>query len=352
MAHAPAAPQAQGGARYNREDLVAMSQAMGQALAAAGGAAGAAPAAPAGVGQGGRKVPAFDSLDPTEWKTWKNRFSTIAQIAGWNDLRARQELFASMTGVAAKVVSDIAIIDPAGGPPAGVPPRNLARVLRDYENRFVTAEASDQAKAEFNTAQQLTDESLLEWHSRLRDLFLRAYPGAEVDNDPGGQMLRDRFTGGLDNREIKVYVYDRRPANYRACLADAQRKQATLLLMSEDKRKIPKGQQHVVAAIGTKEDVQCYLCQGFGHMARDCAKLGQFRELLRGKPRKGGQGQRGSKGKKPTGPNPAARTQSAHGPRKFVASLDKETEEKERNKTVEAESAPSGSKDESQALNY
>lgn len=301
-----------------------MSREMAQVFRDAG--MGAAP--PAAAAGAGRKVPTFDSLDPGEWKTWKERFLTIVAIAGWNDLRSRRELFASMGGPAAKIVADIMLEDPAGGPPLGVPARTLQRVMQEYEGRFVTTEASDQAKAEFTTAQQLTDESLLEWHSRLRDLYLRAYPTAEVDQDPGGQMLRDRFTSGLDNRDIKTYVYDHRPISYRACLQEAQRKQATLMLMNDDKKKGGRtgASGSTVAAMTPKEDIQCYFCHENGHMARDCPKVGRIKGLLQGSER----GKKNSRGGRGRGRSTRGSVSQPGNKKKFIASVDEGNgEEKE-----------------------
>lgn len=250
------------------EDLQRLGDAIGGALAAA--PAAAPPAPPTGL----RKVPLFtESSDPVEWKTWRARFATVARIANWPDERGRRELFAAMGGSAARIVADI-------NPEA--PGLTLAQMLEAYEARFVTRTASDQARAEFGQAVQLTSETVLEWHSRLRDLFLRAYPGAGVDIDPGGQLLRDQYAKGLDNPAIREFVFDRRPATYAASLEAAQSKQATVLLMATTKKSATPSVNAMASNTSspTLSSDSCFFCEKAGHFLRQCPLLDKARTLL------------------------------------------------------------------------
>jgi hypothetical protein len=222
----------------------------------------------------------------------------IATIANWSDLRRRQELYASMGGAAARVVSDILVEDPTA--------RRWTHVEMEaaYEARFVTQAASDQARADFSRAVQLPEESILEWHSRARDLFSRAYPGADPAMDPAGQMLRDQFTSGLDQSAIKEHVYDSRPKTYGACLDAAQAKTATLFLMVGKSGKSAKGVHAVgssAASSGNKSKrPSCYFCNNPNHFQRDCPLLNKAKTYFNksdegGSTRGGGGGARGAK---------------------------------------------------------
>jgi len=262
--------------------------ALGQALANQLVAAQAANPPPAN-----RKVPTFEEAqEPSDWRLWRERFSTISEIARWNDLRRRRELYAAMKGAAARAVADIAIEDPAH-PPAGHVPLTIDAVLTAYEARFVTVAASDAARAEFSTAVQLPAEPILEWHGRLRELFRRAYPAAEIDAGASGQLLRDRFIQGLDDAAVKEHVLDGRPGTYDECLTRAQNKAATLMIMNGGRT--PKrtglhamggGNRYSSASSQPSRgapSMKCWFCGTEGHPMRECTAattLAEAREFL------------------------------------------------------------------------
>lgn len=235
------------------------------------------------VGQG-KKVPSLETVDPDDWTEWRRRFQMIASIAAWNDLRKRRELYAAMKGPAAKAVSDIAVEDPPGDLPAGAVALDYAAVIAAYEARFLTAAASDQARADFQVAVQHPEETLLCWHGRCRELFIRAFPGADTQVGATGQMLRDRFTMGLEVRSIKEFLWDRRPDTYELCLTTAQTKEATLRLMEEGGRK--KAAVHAVGHSSGRSSSwssKCFFCSEEGHQQRSCPQLDKARELLAGR---------------------------------------------------------------------
>ncbi len=264
-------------------------QALGQAIAN-----GIVPPAPAAQAPSGvRKILLFEETgDATAWATWITRFETVANIAGWNAARMKAELKAGMSRAAALVTRDKDIQDP----------RTFNQVKADYQDRFITPADSDQARAEFSLAQQGAEESLLEFHSRLRELFTRAYPAAmgNIDGAPMEQILRDRFISGLLHPAIKEYTWDKRPANYIECLAVVQRKQATLQLHSPSPQgssnqtnrssNDPRSQSSVHTASASTfgngsnagTNFTCHFCKTTGHMLRQCPLLDQARSIIEG----------------------------------------------------------------------
>jgi hypothetical protein len=86
------------------------------------------------------------------------------------------------------------------------------------------ATAGVYSRAEYNIAKQISSEDVRGWHACLRDLFNRAYPGEEVDNN---LPLIEKFVTQLINKEVGKLVFERDPATFAGALALAQTKTAT-----------------------------------------------------------------------------------------------------------------------------
>jgi hypothetical protein len=86
------------------------------------------------------------------------------------------------------------------------------------------AAAGVYSRAEYNIAKQISSEDVRGWHARLRDLYNRAYPGEEVDNN---LPLIKRFVTQLINKEVSKFVFEKDPATFAGALALAQTKTAT-----------------------------------------------------------------------------------------------------------------------------
>jgi hypothetical protein len=78
--------------------------------------------------------------------------------------------------------------------------------------------------AEYNILKQILSEDVGGWHARLRDLYNRAYPGQEVDNN---LPLIKKFVTQLINKEVGKFVFERDPGTFAGALALAQTKTAT-----------------------------------------------------------------------------------------------------------------------------
>lgn len=239
------------------DPIIAMNNQQFQQLLQAVGGANAN-----NVGGGGRKLATFKEASPAEWRVWRKNFETISAIHGWNANRAKQEISAAMEGEAARTVHDIDIQAPA----------TAAALLDLYQARLIPAAAGRLARAEFTTARQGTAETLIQWHSRLRELFQRAYPARQAAQD---QQLIDQFVHQLVDTVIKTHVLDQGPATYAAALDVAQSKQATQALVTG------KGNgEATIHAIGGQESTgrgrttgNCWYCGQPGHLKMECAEF-------------------------------------------------------------------------------
>ena len=113
--------------------------------------------------QGGtKKVTPFTTGAASNWTIWRRNFITIALINGWPDERQRREISAAMEGEAARSIGDVDF--------AAIADRDA--LLDAYEERFLPLAAGIIARAELKTARQIPQENVLQWHTRLREIFI------------------------------------------------------------------------------------------------------------------------------------------------------------------------------------
>ena len=227
-----------------------------------------------------KKPPTFETGDPIDWMTFRRNFEITITINGWPNNRCRRELAGALTGRAARAVAGIAVEVVAGQVP--IPYETL---VQQYQDIFLPAAASDLAVAQFEKCRQWSDEELLVWHSRCRDLFSRAYPTEPTEDS---RRLIAAFSQGLASREVKEFVYTHRPQTFGAALTTAQNREATLSCMV-DMGPAPTtaegtGATAKIAAMGGEyglyamkpagsATVQCWHCEEKGHVQRRCPAL-------------------------------------------------------------------------------
>lgn len=85
-------------------------------------------------------------------------------------------------------------------------------------------------KAEFEQAHQAAHEKLMDWHGRLRAIFIRAYPNRNAANND--QLIRT-FISGIADPAIKMFVLEGAPDTYISALTRAQNKEAMLLTVRQ-----------------------------------------------------------------------------------------------------------------------
>lgn len=243
----------------NFQAVVLNQDQLDQLIAAAAGGA----AAPDG---GRKRLTVFASGEPTEWRTWRRNFETISIINGWNDIRQRREAAAAMEGAAALAIQDI---DHENEP-------NIDHQLNEYENRFIPQAAGRLARAEFYESSQKATETIIQWHTRLRELFSRAYPARNVAND---EQIIDQFVNNLLDSNIQSHVLDAAPNTYAAALDAAQSKMANQLILTKT---TGKGMHNVTKNIertgihyaqptkDRRNDVKCWYCRREGHPRHEC----------------------------------------------------------------------------------
>lgn len=224
---------------------------------------------------GGMPLDGFSSGDSVEWRDWRSHFTTIAAHKEWNDLTQRRQLKAAMRKEAAARVRDLEVEDHA----------NIDAMLTAFEDRFVPQAEAMIVKAEFESARQSPQEKLMDWHGRLRAIFIRAYPNRNAANDD--QLIRT-FIAGIADPAIKMFVLEGAPDTYAAALTRAQNKEAMLLTVRQMGQLQLGHRRGAIHQIGGSEESEidpasvnfvqggegkkgtCFFCQKPGHFAKDC----------------------------------------------------------------------------------
>ena len=101
----------------------------------------------------------------------------------------------------------------------------LNNFLDALQDRFVPRAQTNLNQTNFEIATQTKEESILEWHSRLRLLFILAYPGVDVQHSA---QLKRKFLRGLKDPVIQDHAMTMDSATYDETLGNAQWKEGVV----------------------------------------------------------------------------------------------------------------------------
>lgn len=254
-------------------------------------------------GQGTKKrLTPFSSAIGADWAVWRRNFQTIARINDWDQPRQKRELASSLEGLAAKTAADVMFEEPplaAGAAQADIDARaareaarTIDMVLDECEEKFLPPSESELAVAAFEDTAQASDESVMQWHARLRELHGRAYPGQDVNN----RVLINRFALGLRDLQVREWTWKQRPATYAAALQHANNETASKAILGLAAGK-PKGSQGIHAISAPKGRTgkgksagagNCFFCERPGHFKAECRARMQWLAQQEKNRKKGG----------------------------------------------------------------
>lgn len=235
---------------------------------------------PAQNQQRNHKVPPFTSAEPVQWHIWRRQFRIAAEINGWDEARQIREAAAAMGDMAAQFTQDIDYTQV----------QTIDALLGQYEAKFCPPAESSFAKMEYATAEQGENETVIQWHTRLRSLFVRAYPAADPNTS---EHLKDDFIGRLRNTEVQKATLRARPADFAAALAEANNHAATEAIMA--KKQLVSVPNPNNLAVQVKREINamgkgipnasrfeggCFVCGG-DHMKKFCQIYTKVLDQLR-----------------------------------------------------------------------
>ena len=233
-----------------------------------------------------KRVTPFTSGDGLEFVSWRRNFRLAVQINGWanDDDRARREAAAAIEDPAARIVADIPTI-------AGT----AEEYLDLCEARFMPAAATDVARVALETAIQEADETIIQWHARLRALFQRAYPNvlpAAVEQD---HRLITQFILKCKSGHVRADAWKIRPQTFAAAYTAASNAAASQMVLEANDNpgappKMGKLRPGMMAiskprAAPRKDQQRCWFCDEAGHLRLHCTMWLKAKRMLDDDPR-------------------------------------------------------------------
>ena len=174
------------------------------------------------------------------------------------------------------------------------PATTIWEALDSYEEVFLHPASVELAQKEFEKSKRKTGEALLSFHTRLRFLFRRAYPGAPHETD---KRLRDGFTDQLNHftitKELRLDP-SYRTLTYSDLLTRAQNVEANLVHLKDIDRAggggrinfmddLLEGGTSGAGEIQAMGKLECYVCKG-PHVMRNCSEVDRLIPLLKRMP--------------------------------------------------------------------
>jgi hypothetical protein len=197
------------------------------------------------------------------------------QINNWDDLRSRRQLLLALKdGTLAKIANLQPTPDPL---PADW---NLDGFLNQIEGKFVNQVDTFRACAEYTQAQQLKEEDVGTWHTRVLQLHTRAWHRA-VDREISHELIY-KFCCGLYHPMVRAKTVENNPETFGAALQGAMQAEASQMMLASglwgtwgSAAGGPANNAMINAMRsggGYVEMRECHTCHQVGHLARKCPK--------------------------------------------------------------------------------
>ena len=225
--------------------------------------------------------PTLADLDPIKWVTFRNNFQKVNLLNSWEPKRAKLMLQTCMQDAAARAVEHIKFADAD----------SLDDCLDKFAVIFVNPASATLYKTKFKEATRQPQEELILWHTRIREMFLRAYPKVvEVETN---EDLKERFVLGLRNRNLSHTIYSAEnypEMTFTELLTRAQNLQGSLLQCQKTYENV-----HAITAVQAPDEsiqvltrnananrarLTCFHCDKPGHVISECRLFQRAKERL------------------------------------------------------------------------
>ena len=224
--------------------------------------------------------PTLADVDPIKWVTFSKQFTRVANLNNWDKKRSKLLLHTCMQDAAARAVEHIEFDDNL----------SLEDAIQRFAKIFVNPASTQLYKQKFKEASRQPGEELILWHTRAREMFMRAYP--KENDQENNEDLKERFVLGLRNRQLSHSLLS--AENYSAMtftevLTRAQNLQGSLMQCQKtyaDVNAINPSSSTSVSALSSgatgkkSSNVICYHCDKPGHVLKECRSFERARARI------------------------------------------------------------------------
>ena len=218
----------------------------------------------------------LSDCDAIKWSTFRRNFSQAMALNQWPNDRAVLMLYVSLKDAAARAVQHL----------QEDTDQDIEDVLDEMEQVFVDPSATQHFTSLFQIMEREQDETLVLWHTRLREVFLRANPDWNHKEETS-LVLKDRFALHINNLELSLYLKqlpNQSTIRYTELLTKAREFLGNQDLAHRAYGKTALPSQHAagisqldatVAALhqgvrNLPEGGKCHFCKMSSHPIRDC----------------------------------------------------------------------------------
>lgn len=228
--------------------------------------------------------PTLADVDPIKWVTFSKQFTRVASLNNWDSKRSKLLLHTCMQDAAARAVEHIEFDDAL----------SLDEAIKQFAKIFVNPASTQLYKTKFKDASRQPGEELILWHTRAREMFMRAYPN--ITDQETNEDLKERFVLGLRNRQLShslLSAENYSSMTFTELLTRSQNLQGSLLqcqktysdvnaLLSPSTSNSPNLAAISSGPAGTKKgaNVTCYHCDKPGHVLKECRSFERARARI------------------------------------------------------------------------
>ena len=202
--------------------------------------------------------------DSQLWEGWKKNFLFVAEACEWSPAERLLMLRTHIRGNAVKAIQNL----------SDTILQDYQAIINALETRYGASRESTKTRlrAELSTIKQLETEDLETFSDRVHALTLSAHPPT-LEDEYIQRYAVDAFLAGCKDRSAAFFAATSNPTNIRDAVDQVKAVQVHGARTGSKlvARQVSfEGDGHS-SRQSSRSPLRCYTCNGYGHLARDCA---------------------------------------------------------------------------------